>query len=146
MRQLWEEAGQTRSVVHTHATGFYHQGLCTQNAIQKVSPCSPPNYSLVYICSQRRSPYTPCEGQCTLRHYIAGISLEDICFVTLQRRGDLRHKPEPKGPSSGAAVPTHLAGIVMVCLATLDHRWEDLGEGLLAQQSSSVGGKGARGL
>lgn len=71
--------------------------------------------------------------------------VEDISFVILQRRGDWCLEPEPWGPS-GAAVLAHLAGRVTVCLATLDHRWEARGVGLRAQQSSSVGGKGERGL
>lgn len=82
----------------------------------------------------------------TLLLSIAEISLKDICLVILER-GDFCHKPETKGPSSGAAaVLTHLAGTVMVCLAARDHRWEALGVGPPARRSSSVGGKGGRGL
>lgn len=82
-------------------------------------------------------------GKDTLLLSTARKGLEDICFVILYR-GDCRHKLEQKGPSRGAAVITHLAGTVMACLAVPGHRWEGQGEGLLAQQSSSMGGKGGR--
>ena len=118
----------------------------------KVSPSSLPNYSLVLLCVPRGGePYTPWARRFpyyTREPPRSGrrLSLEDISFVTLQRGGDLCHKPGPKDPPGGAADLTHLAGIVTVCWATLGHTWEDLGAGLLARQSSSVGGKGERGL
>lgn len=61
------------------------------------------------------------------------------------KEGVTLSKLESKGPSRYAAILTHLAGIVMVCLAMQDHRWEVLEAGLPARRSSSMGGKGEHG-
>lgn len=104
----------------------------------------------------RKSAFAPCqiillfmyvpEGRAPILPERIRISLEDISFVILQRSGNWGLEPEPQGPSSGAAFLAHLAGRVTVCLATLDRRWEARAAGSRAQQSSSVGGKGERGL
>ena len=103
----------------------------------------------------RKSAFAPCRIVLLFMYVPKGgahilperirIGLEDMSFVILQRRGDWCLEPEPRGPSD-AALLAHLAGRVTVCLATLGHRWEAQWVGLPAQQSSSVGGKGERGL